>query len=358
MKSDEIAKLAGVSRSTVSRVVNNYSNVPDETRRRVMEIIDRYDYAPNTSARALAGKPHNTIGLFIISISEKDENHRIYQNNYFAPFLEIIVDALNSRGYYALVNVIYSKDDYDRIKQAFMQKRIDSGIIIGTEMASDVYGDILKRGCPLAIIDLDPDEARKFRGGQANLTLINSMDYEGAYMAVEYLLGLGHREIGLLAGRMSTYSGRERYKAFVDCMGNNGLPVRDEFILYGEFLKSNTEQEVTRLIGRGEMPTALFSCNDDMALAAIDIFKSKGIRVPQDISIIGFDDIAISAHVSPALTTVKVPIYDMARKAVDSVIHAIGTEDKSQSMVSLPVKLIVRDSCRQAAGSVKRLELA
>ena len=103
MKSDEIAKLAGVSRSTVSRVVNNYPNVPDETRRKVMEIIERYNYEPNTYARALAGKPHNTIGLFIISISEKDVNHRIYQNNYFAPFMEIIVDALNSRGYYALV---------------------------------------------------------------------------------------------------------------------------------------------------------------------------------------------------------------------------------------------------------------
>ncbi len=358
MKSDEIAKLAGVSRSTVSRVVNNYPNVPEETRRRVMEIIDRYDYAPNTSARALAGKPHNTIGLFIISISEKDENHRIYQNNYFAPFLEIIVDALNSQGYYALVNVIYSKDDYDRIKQAFLQKRIDSGIIIGTEMASDVYGDILKRGCPLAIIDLDPDEARKFRGGQANLTLINSMDYDGAYMAVEYLLDLGHREIGLLAGRMSTYSGRERYKAFVDCMSANGVPVREDFVLHGEFLKSNTEQEIARLISRGDLPTAIFSCNDDMALAAIDMFKTKGIRVPQDVSIIGFDDISISAHVSPALTTVKVPIYEMARKAVDSVIRATGTEDKSQSMVSLPVKLIVRDSCMQAAGSAKRLGLA
>jgi LacI family transcriptional regulator len=358
MKSDEIAKLAGVSRSTVSRVVNNYPNVPGETRRRVMEIIERYDYEPNTYARTLAGKPHNTIGLFIISISEKDANHRIYQNNYFAPFMEIIVDALNSRGYYALVNVLYSKDDYDRLKQAFQQKRIDSGIIIGTEMAAEVYGDILKRGCPLAIIDLDPEEAKKFRGGQASLTLINSMDYEGAYLAVEYLIEMGHTDIGLLAGRMSTYSGRERYRAYMDVMHRHGLPVRDEYMLKGEFLKPNTAQEIMRLLGQRSLPTALFSCNDDMALVAMDIFKSKGIKVPDDISVLGFDDIAIAAQVDPPLTTVKVPIYDMARKAVDSVISALESGDKSSSLVSLPAKLIVRGSCIRRAFVSDQAELA
>ena len=88
--------------------------------------------------------------------------------------------------------MLYSKEDYERLRQAFQQKRIDSGIIVGTEMAAEVYGDILSRGCPLAIIDLDPEEAKKLHGGQASLTLVNSMDYEGAYMAVEYLIEMGH----------------------------------------------------------------------------------------------------------------------------------------------------------------------
>jgi LacI family transcriptional regulator len=351
MKSDEIAKLAGVSRSTVSRVVNNYPNVPEETRRKVMEIIRRYDYEPNTYARALAGKPHNTIGLFIVSISEKDTNHRLYQNSYFAPFMEIIVDALNSRGYFALVSVLYSQDDYDRVKQAFLQKRIDSGIIVGTEIVAEACGDILNRGYPLAIIDVDPEEVKTLRGGQSSLTLVNSMDYEGAYDAVEYLIETGHTEIGLIAGRLSTYSGRERYRAYMDVMRKHGLAVREEFILRGEFLKNNTVQEVTRLVNRGVMPTALFSCNDDMALTAMDIFKSRGIKVPEEISIIGYDDIALAGQVDPPLTTVKVPIYEMARKAVDSVVNALESADKSQNLVSLPAKLIVRGSCAPRAFS-------
>lgn len=285
------------------------------------------------------------IGLFIISISEKDANHHIYQNNYFAPFMEIIVDELNSKGYYALVNAITSRADYNRIKQAFLQKRINSGIIIGTEIASEVYGDILKRGCPLAIIDMDPDEARKICSSQASLTLINSMNYEGACDAMKYLIGLGHKEIGLISGRMSTYSGRERFKAYIDVMHKYRLLVRNEFILKGEFLKKNINQEITHLINSGKLPSAMLSCNDDMALEAIEIFKSRGIMIPKDISIVGFDDIAIASQVTPALTTVKVPIFDMARKAVDSVISAVECADKSVCFISLPVKLIIRNSC-------------
>jgi LacI family transcriptional regulator len=241
--------------------------------------------------------------------------------------------------------VIYSKNDYDKVKQAFLQKRIYSGIVVGTEMAAEVYGNILKRGCPLAIIDLDPDEAKMIRVSQAGLTLINSMDYEGACQAVEYLIGLGHTEIGLLAGRMSTYSGRERYKAYMDIMKKHGIPIRNEYILKGEFQKSNTILEVTRMVNSNKLPTAIFSCNDDMALTAINILKARGIKVPDDMSIIGFDDIAIASQVNPALTTVNVPIFDMAKKAVDSVIYAVESGDKSQSLVSLPTKLIIRDSC-------------
>ena len=104
-----------------------------------------------------------------------------------------------------------------------------------------------------------------------------------------------------------------------------------------------------RLIDSRMLPTALFACNDDMAVVAMDIFKNRGIRVPEDISIVGYDDIAIAAQVSPPLTTVKVPIYEMAKKAVDSVIDALQSGDKSSNLVSLPAKLVVRSSCMRRA---------
>jgi LacI family transcriptional regulator len=118
MKSEDIARMAGVSRSTVSRVINNYSNVPDETRRKVMKVIEKYHYSPNSSARALAGKKTDTIGLFIVSIAEKGSSTRVYQNNYFSPFIEAVIDTANERGVYVLVHSIFSVRDYAKIKQA------------------------------------------------------------------------------------------------------------------------------------------------------------------------------------------------------------------------------------------------
>lgn len=345
MNSVEIAKLAGVSRSTVSRVINNHSNVQDETRLRVLQIIDQYEYEPNTSARALVGKPNKTVGLFIIGINNADAPHRIFKSGYFASFMEIIVDAVSSYGYFTLTTVLNSADDYEKIKQAFLQKRIDCGILLGTQHAMDTYGQILHKGYPLVLIDMDPEECKKFRGGLANLTIVNSMNYEGAYEAVEFLIDMGHTEIGFIVGLMCTHSARERYKAYIDAMRSHGLAVREEFVIRGEFNPPKAAAEIKRLIGRQVLPTALLSSNDDMALAAIEVFKANGVRVPQDISVIGFDDIYITAHTSPALSTVHVPMVEMAKKAAEATIQAIEQKDRTQIFYNLPTKLVVRESC-------------
>ena len=349
LKSSEIAKLAGVSRSTVSRVINNYTNVPEDTRRRVMEIIERYDYEPNTFARTLAGKPHNTIGLFVINQSNKDYEHRLYESGFYGLFMQAVVDTLNTRGYFVMVNLVYDREDYETIRQAFRQKRIDGGIVIGTESGTDVFDEILKKGYPLAIMDLEPQEARNIRGSQANLTVMNWMDYEGACEVLEYLIGLGHTEIGLLTGRMSTYSARERLKAYHDVMRRHGLPVREEFVLNCNFSRIQAAEAVSQLIAAGTLPTALFSCNDEMAMSVLDVLHTHGIRVPQDISLAGFDDIAVSSMLRPALTTVRVPIVELAKKAAEAVIHAVEQGDGSQVIYNYPTKLVIRDSCAAPA---------
>lgn len=350
LKSSEIASLAGVSRSTVSRVVNNHGSVDQETRQRVKAIIEQYDYEPNTQARALVGKPNNTVGLFIVGLPSSNVPNRIYQSGYFAPFVEIIADAVSSHGCFTLIALMNCPEDYDIIRQAFLQKRISRGIILGTRAAEDIYGKVLDKGYPLAIIDMDPEECRKFRGGQANLTIVNAMNYEGTFEAIEYLHGLGHTEIGFLAGAMNTYSGRERYRAYRDVMRRLGLAVREEFIIQGNFMGDVVKKELRPLLTAGSLPTAFFSSNDDMALAAIEVFKAEGIRVPQDISVIGFDDILSASLTSPALTTVRVPMVEMARKAADAMIHAIDNKDRSQAVYNLPTTLVIRESCAGRSG--------
>lgn len=345
MNSVEIARLAGVSRSTVSRVINNHANVQEETRRHVLDIISRYEYEPNTSARALVGKPTCTVGLFIMGFDNSDMPNRIKNSGYFAAFMEIIVDAISAYGYYTMTIVLNTQDDYDKIRQAFLQRRIDCGIILGTQSTVDVYGQVLNKGYPLVMIDIEPAECRKFREGQKNLTVINAMDYEGAYSVMEYLIGLGHTDIGLLTGLMTTNSARERYHAYLDAMKSHNLPVREEFILNCSFNPAKATQEIRQAVERRRLPTAYFSSNDEMAVAAIEALKACGVRVPRDISIVGFDDVFVSQYTSPALTTVHVPMAEMARKAAEATIHAIEHEDRAQAFYNLPTKLVLRESC-------------
>lgn len=343
MKSEDIAKLAGVSRSTVSRVINNYGNVPDETRKKVMGVIEQYNFHPNISARVLAGKKTDTIGLFIVSTAEKGNANRIYRNNYFSPFIDAVIDKANANGIYVLVNSIYTVNDYGKVKQAFLEKRIDGGIIVGTEQEPDVIADVASMGFPFSIIDYSAEEVLR-RVKKGRVAIINSTDDEGARNMVEYLIGLGHQDIGILAGRLNTYSGRIRYEAYQNILKEHGLEINDKWNLKGEFIRKTAAQAVQNMLHHDKLPTALFCCNDDMALSAIDVLENEKICVPKDMSITGFDDIIPSSYVKPALTTVRVPLYSMAQKAVEEVLKMIGDTSKNISTYNLNTELIVRAS--------------
>ncbi|MGN7360169.1 LacI family DNA-binding transcriptional regulator [Paenibacillus sp. SAF-054] len=345
MRSEDIAKLAGVSRSTVSRVINNYSNVPEKTRAKVMRVIEENHYEPNTSARVLAGKGMNTIGLFVVSTAEKQNPNRIYQNSYFAPFVETIVDTVNRLGYYVLIHTVYSEDDFLKVKQAFLQKRIDGGIIVGTERNDGMVRAIAKLALPFVLIDYDIAELLEQRLDKDYAAVVNSKDYEGAAMAVRYLIELGHKKIGFISGRMNTQSGRERHQAFLDTMREHGLEVPGELVMKGEFIRQKAYDEVKRLLAEGQRPTAIFSANDTMALGAMDACRDLQLRIPDDISIAGFDDIPVASQLLPALTTVRLPIYEMSQAAAEHIVDMCEQGSSSFSTMSFPTRLMVRDTC-------------
>ncbi|WP_195572417.1 LacI family DNA-binding transcriptional regulator [Paenibacillus sp. 1001270B_150601_E10] len=344
MRSEDIAKLAGVSRSTVSRVINNYPNVPEETKAKVLKVIEEYHYEPNSFARALAGKRTDTIGLFAISLSGKEQGNRIYQNNYFAPFVEAVVDTANAKGFYVLIHTVYSREDFQKVKQAFLQKRIDGGILVGIQKDIEIVRELVQLNAPLVIIDYDITEIIAERLDKGHLAVINSKDYDGTVEAMEYLIGLGHRDIGMLCGERNTYSGKERYTAYVDTMNKHGLPINDSYVLEGHFSKECAAAEMNKLIESGERPTAMFAANDDMALSAIEVLHEHGISVPDEMAIIGFDDIDLASRTVPKLSSVKLPLYDMSKAAVQKIINMVGTTDLSFSTLSLPAELMIRDS--------------
>ncbi|AOZ92037.1 LacI family DNA-binding transcriptional regulator [Paenibacillus crassostreae] len=354
MRSEDIAKLAGVSRSTVSRVINNYSNVPEKTREKVMKIVEEYHYEPNTSARILAGKSTNTIGLFVISTTEKHNPNRIYQNNYFAPFVDALVDTANAMGYYVLIHTIYSEDDFIKVKQAFQQKRIDGGIIVGTENNMAMARVIADLEVPFVLIDYDIAELLENRLDRNNLAVINSKDYEGAAKAVEHLISLGHRDIAFISGRQNTYSGKQRYQAYMTTMQDHGLKVIEKHVLSGDFLRAKAEQEVKKMLlcDAATWPSAIFSANDEMALGAMDACKGLGVLIPEQLSLIGFDDIPVAAQLNPNLSSVSLPIYEMSQKAALILVEMCEKGSASFSTISFPTQLMIRETTRELNASL------
>ncbi len=347
MRSEDIAKLAGVSRSTVSRVMNNYPNVPEETHRKVMKVIEQYRYEPNTSARVLAGKGTNTIGLFVVSIADRQSSNRIYQNNYFAPFVDAIVDTANSLGYYVLIHTVYTQEDFAKVRQAFLQRRIDGGIIVGTQTNIAMVREIAGLQAPFILIDYDVSEITDNQLDQNYMSIINTDDYAGAKEAVAHLISLGHREIAMIAGRANTYSGRQRFQAYVDTLQAHDIPFKESYVLTGEFLKQKAYDEVKRLIRNGERPTAIFSANDDMAIAAMEALREEGLHVPDDVSIIGFDDVPVADQLAPRLTSVRLPLYEMSKEAVHTVTAMCERRQVAFHTVQFPTKLMIRESCKE-----------
>ncbi len=345
MKSEEVARLAGVSRSTVSRVINNYSNVPDETREKVMKVIREHDYVPNTSARILAGKGTDTIGLFFFSVHAELRPGRIYGNSFFGPFVNAVVDRCNLRGYSVLIHTLYRSEDCRRIPLAWSEKRIDGAIIIGTEKNAEIERLMSQTACPLAIADYNQKTVEKLASPESRLLTVNSDDEAGILACVEYLVKLGHSDIGLIGGRMNTWSGERRLRIFKALMKKLGLPLRPEWCPDGDFSPEKTTSVIESMIASGDMPTALISSNDDMALAAIETFRKAGVNVPEDISIIGYDDGLAAPWAHPALTTIRVPFLDMAEQAVEGLVEMLGDDKPSVQSVTLPVELVVRDSC-------------
>lgn len=342
INSVEIARLAGVSRSTVSRVINNYSNVPAETREKVMKVIEQYHYVPNLSAQVLAGKKTRTIGLFMIEAGHVSSD--ILSNMLLAS----IIENASSSGYYVLTHIIRNTRDEASvrgIKDIFYQRRIDGGIFIGAADDEPMLEELIAEGFIVGVVDQQPSPERN----EPNRIVVNFDNDYGMTLAVDYLAELNHREIGIVCGDMARYSGPSKYEGFLAAMGRSGIPVRQEWVIPGGFHEKDGYEAIrSYLDGGGRLPTAIVMANDSVAFGAIRALRERGLSVPDDVSVVGFDDHALSARFQPALTTVKVDFDGMMSQLTGSVIARIeGAEPEEEAGKAASSRLIVRDSCKR-----------
>ncbi len=340
INSMEIARLAGVSRSTVSRVVNNYSNVPPETRDKVLRIIEQYNYVPNASAQVLAGKRTRTIGLFMIEAGHVSSD--ILTNMLIAS----VIENASSRGYYVLTHIIRDARDTESIrsvKDIFYQRRIDGGLFIGAANEEPFIEQLIADGYWVAVVD------QELTGHQEpNRIVANFDNSQGMMQAVEHLARLDHRRIGLICGDMRRFSGPSKLEGFYAAMNHFQLLIEEKWILPGDFSEEAGYQAIKQFMGKGEeLPSAMIMANDSVAFGAVRALREHAVNVPQDISVIGFDDHALSSRFQPPLTTLKIDFRAMMERLTSSLIEHIEHRTNEFTKFEVEMQLISRESCRK-----------
>lgn len=343
MNSKDIAKLAGVSRSTVSRVINNYSNVPEETRIKVLEVIKKYNYVPHASARTLAGGKNRKLGLFIIDMNSDLVGRQVSASNYFTPFTSLIVDTANKMGYHVVVSIVSQAKDYLKVNQLFYDKTINGGIFIGGVRSDETnIHELIDAGYNVLLVDQSPNYNEDV---YSKSIIVNADNLKGAYDATKYLIDLAHTDIAHVTGGDKQLSTVERLEGYTKALKEANIPVQNKFIAKGNFTLDSGYKATKKLLSESR-PTAIFYANDSMAVGGIRAIEEEGYKIPDDISVIGFDDIEMAQYLKPALTTVSMNLFEIASVAITALINVMESELRFSATYTIPVSLIVRDSCK------------
>ncbi|MCL6457085.1 MAG: LacI family transcriptional regulator [Gorillibacterium sp.] len=339
INSIEIARLAGVSRSTVSRVINQYPNVPATTREKVMRVIEKYQYVPNLSAQIMAGKNMRTIGLFMIS------SGLVSSDLLTNMLITCVIESASLRGYYVLTHIIRNTRDQEElrvVKETFHQKRIDGGIFIGAANYEPLIEEMIMEGYRVGIVDQNLPGS-----DEANRIVINFDNSRGMQQGLDYLVGLNHRDIAFISGDPLRCAGPEKYEGFLHGMAAHGLVVHNEWIISADFSEEGGYLATAEWLKTvDKLPTAIFAVNDSAAFGALHALGEKGLKVPEDISLLGFDDHILSSRIQPALSTIRIDFSSMMDKLTETLIESIEHGLNRPSRFVVGTELVARDSCK------------
>lgn len=324
----DIARRAGVSVATVSYVLNNNRYVSPEKKERVIAAVRELNYVPNAAARGLRARQSRTIGLIVSDIS----------NPFYPDLAKACEDVAQRHGY--AVHMINTDDRPERMWQALTQARegkID-GLIVTTALEAD-------REPLQALVDRDfPVVLAHRRLDGLNADLIESNNFEGGRLAARHMLARGHRRIAFLSGVAGSPISERRVAGYREAMREAGVEVRPEWVVPGEAKYAESYARMVEFANGayGERPTAVINVSDIGAMGVLDAAADCGLRVPEDVAVMGFDDLFLAAFRAVELTTVRIPRYELGRRATELLLQRIaGTELERQHIV-LPVELVVR----------------
>jgi LacI family transcriptional regulator len=322
----DVAAHAGVSVATVSRVLNDSPKVSQEARMKVHAAVEALRYRPNAVARSLRTEATHTLGLIIGDIL----------NPFFAVLARAVEDEARAAGYTVVIgNADERPEQQDHYVRTLLEHRVDGLLICPTAEITPLVEDCVEAGGPLVFLD------RTLPG--LNVPSVRADGTRAIHELVEHIRDLGHRRIAFISGPELLSTGRERTQAFLDAMRANGLEAREEYVEAGDFQEASGRGIAARFLDLPEPPKVIFAGDNLMALGALDEIRARGLRIPDDVALASFDDVAWFVHVDPPITAIAQPAEELGRRAVRALLERI--QHRPVESVVLPARLVIRRSC-------------
>lgn len=329
---DDIAKISGVSRSTVSRVINGSPNVSDKTRRKLLELIQNIGFQPNLAARGLAIGRTRVLGLVIPTGVTA-----LFSDPYFPLLIQGVASACNAQAYSVMLWLAEPEYERETISQVLYNGLVD-GVIVSSMLMDDPLIERLSESQrPFITIGRHPTNDR--------INFVDADNRAGAYQAVSYILHTGRRRVAIINGPRNMIAGSDRIAGYQDALRERGLPLQPELTAEGDFSDKGGYLAMKGLLQLPQHPDAVFVASDAMALAAMRAIQEAGLHIPEDIAIVGFDDIPAAATSKPSLTTIRQPIQKLGNLAAEMLIERIEHPEASPCRIVLPTELVIRSSC-------------
>lgn len=340
MNMRELAKLVGISKTTISMAINNDSRIPQKTRDKVLKAVRKFNYQPSMVARSLRIKKTKTIGLVLPNI----------RNPFFSEVFKGVENSAIKKGY--LVLVCNSNEDIKKESlyfQMFENRWIDgiifSGIIGDKREANYIEIEKMeKRGTPIVFID------RGLEGYLDDVVMVNN--HEVTFRGTKYLIGLGHSRIGFISGPIRIRIIAERLEGYKKGLEESGIEFDASLVIEGEQTAKAAELATKKLLIQKAPPSAILTTSDVAALAVVRTLQKSGLAVPGDVSVMGFDDIPLASLINPSLTTIAQPMQEMGREAFKLLFDKIERKDAPKRKIVLSAELVIRESTGRAKNAM------
>jgi LacI family transcriptional regulator len=331
MNISEIARRANVSTATVSRTLNQSGPVKAATAKKVWRVVAELNYYPNSHARALVSGRSRMLGLIVSDITN--------------PFFSELIRSFESLAAQQHYDLLITSTDYQTNRltatlRRMLERKVDGVALMTSEMDLGLIHELSRRGVPIVFMDVGQMGARMSHV---------SIDYaHGIGKAVEHVLGLGHTAVAFISGPLDLHSARTRRQAFTDTLHRHGVTPERKWMREGTHTAEGGRREMAALLRLSNHPTAVVASNDWTAIGALHAIQAGGLRVPEDISLVGFDDIPLVSYTTPTLTTVRMSAADVGATGFQALFHLIASGRHEGEIYQIPTTLVIRESTARA----------